>query len=83
MLRNFIEHSFDELIQNSIRNCNFQLYKTFALQKKYKEDYMEDRNLIYYPVHLTPGYETAIKASQYINGVGLFILCFRELIFLL
>nr|CAB3264277.1 nebulin [Phallusia mammillata] len=37
-------------------------------ERKYKEDYMEDRNLIYYPVHLTPGYEAAVKASQYING---------------
>lgn len=30
---------------------------------------MEDRNLIYYPVHLTSGYEVAIKANQYVSGV--------------
>ena len=34
---------------------------------------MEDRDLIYYPVHLTPGYETAIKASQYVNEVSVFV----------
>ena len=32
--------------------------------KKYKEDYMEDRDCIYYPVHLTPGYESATKSSE-------------------
>nr|XP_026693118.1 nebulin [Ciona intestinalis] len=36
-------------------------------ERKYKEDYMEDRNLIYYPVHLTAGYECATKASQFMN----------------
>lgn len=25
---------------------------------------MEDRDIIYYPVHLTPGYEAAIKSSE-------------------
>uniref|UniRef100_H2XZE3 SH3 domain-containing protein n=1 Tax=Ciona intestinalis TaxID=7719 RepID=H2XZE3_CIOIN len=38
-----------------------------ASKRKYKEDYMEDRNLIYYPVHLTAGYECATKASQFMN----------------
>ena len=39
-------------------------------QRKYKQEYMENRNLIYYPVHLTDGYEVALKASQYINEVS-------------
>ncbi|XP_077966510.1 uncharacterized protein LOC120341950 isoform X3 [Styela clava] len=37
---------------------------------KYKEDYMIDRNLIYYPVHITPGYESALKASQFNSDVN-------------
>jgi len=29
-----------------------------------------DRDLIYYPVHLTPGYEAAAKASEYQSDVS-------------
>ena len=44
---------------------------------------MADRNIIYYPVHLTPGYESAVKASQYINGVSYrFILIFENNVFI-
>ena len=34
-------------------------------QQKYIEDYLIDRNVIYYPVHLTPGYETAMYANKW------------------
>ena len=33
---------------------------------------MEDRNIIYYPVHLTPGYEAAIKSSEHQSDVRYF-----------
>ena len=33
---------------------------------------MEDKNLIYFPVHITPGYEVAIKSSEIQSDVSLF-----------
>jgi hypothetical protein len=38
--------------------------------RKYIEDYLIDRNVIYYPVHLTPGYETAITAGKWQSNIG-------------
>ena len=51
------------------------------MQRKYKEDYMEDRDLIYYPVHLTPGYDTAVKAGQYMHGVSAIALLTFSIVF--
>ena len=31
---------------------------------------MEDRNTIYYPVHLTPGYEAAINSNKHQSDVS-------------
>lgn len=41
-----------------------------ASESKYREDYMDTRDLIYYPVHLTPGYEAAVKANVYHSDVS-------------
>ena len=36
---------------------------------KYIEDYLIDRNMIYYPVHLTPGFETAMYANKWQSDI--------------
>ena len=38
--------------------------------RKYIEDYLIDRNVIYYPVHLTPGYESAMNAGKWQSSIG-------------
>uniref|UniRef100_H2XXK9 SH3 domain-containing protein n=1 Tax=Ciona intestinalis TaxID=7719 RepID=H2XXK9_CIOIN len=38
-------------------------------KRKYKEDYMADKDIIYYPVHLTPGYEAAVKSNEHQSDV--------------
>lgn len=35
-----------------------------SLQKAYKEDWEYDKDCIYYPVHITPGYEQALEVSK-------------------
>ena len=37
---------------------------------KYIEDYLIDRNVIYYPVHLTPGYESAMFADKWQSNIS-------------
>ena len=37
--------------------------------QKYIEDYLIDRNVIYYPVHLTPGYEASMFASKWTSNL--------------
>jgi len=36
---------------------------------RYKEDYLEERQYAYYPVHITPGYEQAIRHVEYASDV--------------
>ena len=36
---------------------------------KYVEDYLMDRNVIYYPVHMTPGYEAAMFANKWQSNI--------------
>ena len=51
--------------------AKFYFYQRLtSLQRKYIDDYLVDRNLIYYPVHLTPGYEAALKANEYQSEVS-------------
>ena len=36
---------------------------------KYIEDYLEEREFSFYPVHITPGYELAIKHTDFVSDV--------------
>jgi len=52
-----------------LKHWRLNLTKTIVFllllsQRKYKEEYMADKDLIYYPVHLTPGYEAALKSTE-------------------
>ena len=39
-------------------------------QKLYKEDWEYDKHEIYYPVHITPGYEQALEANKFQSDVS-------------
>ena len=43
--------------------------KLLQFQKLYKEDWESDKHMIYYPVHITPGYEQALDASKFQSNV--------------
>lgn len=38
-------------------------------QKLYKEDWENDKDLIYYPVHITPAYEAVVEGSKILSDV--------------
>lgn len=40
------------------------------LQFKYRKDWEDDKDIIYYPVTLTPQYENAIAAQEAASMVG-------------
>ena len=40
------------------------------MQKKYKEDWESDKELIYYPVTLTPAYEIQASVQKCISDVS-------------
>jgi len=39
-------------------------YLTFIFQIPYKEDWEAEKQLIYYPVHITPGYEASSDGQE-------------------
>ena len=41
-----------------------------CVQKKYKEDWEGDKGMIYYPVTLTPTYETMASAQKNTSDVS-------------
>lgn len=43
---------------------------------------MIDRNIIYYPVHLTPGYESATNASKFQSDVSFIHSLFTQYLFI-
>ena len=45
-----------------------------VVQKLYKEDWENEKDLIYYPVHITPGYEHALEASKFQSPVCIYCL---------
>ena len=47
------------------------MFVKLILQKLYKEDWENDKDMIYYPVHITPGYEHALDASKFQSDVSL------------
>ena len=57
--------------------CNFAticfhlVYFRVSSQKLYKEDWEYDKHKIYYPVHITPGYEQALDASKFQSDVSI------------
>ena len=59
---------------------------TFFAQKAYKEDWEYDKQVVYYPVHITPGYEASIDVkkvqsdvSKYVCNPHVSYLCFMLL----
>merc|ERR1712142_209379 len=43
-------------------------FKDMISPKKYHEEWDEIRHLVYYPVHITPGYEGQVKAANYASS---------------
>jgi len=39
-------------------------------QKTYREDWEADKSLIYFPAHITPGYEAAVEATKATSDVS-------------
>lgn len=40
------------------------------MKKAYREDWEYDKSCIYYPVHITPGYEQALEVSKFQSDVS-------------
>jgi len=44
---------------------------TFSMQKNYREDWDYDKQLVYYPVHITPEYEAHVDVKKVQSDVRL------------
>jgi len=53
-----------------IWNRDLILLHICFLQKAYREDWEADKSLIYFPAHITPGYEAALEATKATSDVS-------------
>ena len=55
----------------------FYLLIAFCFQIPYKEDWEAEKQLVYYPVHITPGYEASSdikKVQSEVSGFSVFLI---------